>query len=121
MHQCSAQLVGELLEPQKYPDMGDDTPYDAAGWTLPFQMGVNVIEATKPLSTEFKAALKPVPPGKAVDWRKADDAPLTTNANVAGIVPRAGGFTGSGDQVILDPAQNNSFRLMARAMAEGGK
>ena len=49
MDQEYAQLVRELFEPQKYPDLGDDTPYDAAGWTLPFQMGVNVIEAATPL------------------------------------------------------------------------
>ena len=74
-------------------------------------MGVNVIEATTPLSPEFRAALKPVPPGKAVDWHTAPDAPLTMNATAAGIVPRPGGFTGTGDQVLLDPAQNNSFTL----------
>ena len=52
-----APLVRELLEPQKYPDMGDDLPYDAAGWTLPFQMNVNAIEAKTPLSPEFRAAM----------------------------------------------------------------
>ena len=31
MDQEYAQLVRELFEPQRYPDMGDDTPYDAAG------------------------------------------------------------------------------------------
>ena len=121
MDQEFASLVQEVFEVQRYPTNADDNPYDAAGWTLPFQMGVNVIEAKTPLSAEFKAALKPVPPGKAVEWRTADDAPLTTNANAAGILPRPGGFTGSGDQVLLDPAQNNSFRLIARALGEGGK
>src|ERR1051325_8084636 len=73
MDQEFAALVQEVFEVQHYPDMGDDTPYDAAGWTLPFQMGVNVVKATKPLSAEFKAAMKPVPPGKAVDWKTAPD------------------------------------------------
>ena len=36
MDQEYAQLVRELFEPQHYPDLGDDTPYDAAGWTLPY-------------------------------------------------------------------------------------
>ncbi|MDB4875479.1 MAG: hypothetical protein JWM41_1925 [Gemmatimonadetes bacterium] len=121
MNQEFASLVQEVFEVQHYPDMGDDTPYDAAGWTLPFQMGVNVVEATAPLSTEFRAALKPVVPGKAVDWHTAPDAPFTMNATAAGIVPRAGGFTGTGEQVLLDPAQNNSFTLIARALAAGGK
>ncbi|MGH7619211.1 MAG: M14 family metallopeptidase, partial [Gemmatimonadaceae bacterium] len=116
-----ASLVQEIFEVQHYPENADDNPYDAAGWTLPFQMGVNVIEAATPLPSDFKSALKPVPPGKAVDWHTALDAPLTTNANAAGIVPRAGGFTGAGDQVLIDPAQNNSFKLLARAIAAGGK
>jgi zinc carboxypeptidase len=121
MNQEFASLVQEVFEVQHYPEAADDNPYDAAGWTLPFQMGVNVIEATAPLSQELRAAMKPVPPGKAVDWRTAPDAPFTTNANAAGIVPRAGGFTGTGDQYLLDPAQNNSFKLIARALDAGGK
>jgi hypothetical protein len=56
-----------------------------------------------------------------VDWKTASDAPLTMNATAAGIVPRAGRITGSGDQTVLDPAQNNSFKLIARALADGGK
>ncbi|MEO6879296.1 MAG: M14 family zinc carboxypeptidase, partial [Gemmatimonadaceae bacterium] len=121
MNQEFASLVQEVFEVQHYPDMGDDTPYDAAGWTLPFQMGVNVIEADKPLSSEFRSALAPVVPGKAVDWHTAPDAPFTMNATAAGIVPRAGGFIGSGDQVLLDPSQNNSFTLLARGLAAGGR
>jgi len=121
MNQEFASLVQEVFEVQHYPTNSDDNPYDAAGWTLPYQMGVNVIEASAPLTPEFRAALVPVPPGKAVDWHTAPDAPLTTNAAAAGIVPRPGGFTGAGDQVLLDPAQNNTFKLIARALANGGK
>lgn len=121
MDQEFASLVQEIFEVQHYPDTGDDTPYDAAGWTLPFQMGVNVIEGHVPLSQEFRDALKPVPPGKPVDWHTALDAPLTTNAEAAGIVPRPGKITGTGDNVLLDPAQNNSFKLIARALADGGR
>src|SRR5207248_9868863 len=73
MDQEYAQLVRELFEPQKYPDLGDDTPYDAAGWTLPFQMNVNVVEGRLPPSAEFRAALKEAQ-GKSVDWRSAADA-----------------------------------------------
>jgi hypothetical protein len=118
MDQEYAQLVRELFEPQKYPDMGDDTPYDAAGWTLPFQMNVNVVEAATPLTDDFRAAMKPVS-GKAVDWHTNADEPFTTNADAAGIVPASGGLTGTGDVVVLDPAQNNAFRLINRAIADG--
>ena len=40
MDQEFAQLVRELLEVQKYPELGDDLPYDAAGWTLCFGRSV---------------------------------------------------------------------------------
>ena len=118
MDQEYAQLVRELFEPQTYPDMGDDLPYDAAGWTLPYQMNVAVVEARTPLSADFRTALRFVQ-GKAVDWRRAPDEPFATNAVAAGIVPPVGGIVGAGDQLALDPAQNNSFRLLSRAMGEG--
>ena len=118
MDQEFAQLVRELFEPQRYPDMGDDTPYDAAGWTLPYQMNVAVVEARTPLTDEFKSAMKAVQ-GKAVDWRTNPDEPFTTSAAAAGIVAPAGGITASGPDLVLDPAQNNTFRLINRALAAG--
>ena len=120
MDQEYAQLVRELFERQRYPDMGDDTPYDAAGWTLPYQMNVNVIEGTTPLTDDFRAALT-TPKGKPTDWHTDPNEPFTTNAFAAGIVAAAGGLddAGSGDQLMLDPAQNNAFKLMNRALADG--
>ena len=41
-----AALAREVLDVQKYPEIREspngplDTPYDAAGWTLPLSMGV---------------------------------------------------------------------------------
>jgi hypothetical protein len=119
MDQEYAQLVRELFEPQKYPDLGDDLPYDAAGWTLPFQMNVNVVEGRSPLTDEIRAALEPVQ-GKAEPWGKSPDYPFTTNAQAAGIVAPPGGLGGTGDHILLDPAQNNAFRFMNRALAAGG-
>ena len=118
MDQEFGQLVRELFETQTYPDMGEDLPYDAAGWTLPYQMNVAVVEARTPLSSEFRAAMQPVA-GKAVDWRTSPDEPFTTNAVAAGIAPAPGAITGSGEQLVLDPAQNNVFRLINKAIANG--
>ncbi len=112
MNQEFASLVQEVFEVQHYPENADDNPYDAAGWTLPFQMGVNVIEASTPLSADFKAALKPVPPGKAVDWHTAarctahDERrrqPASSRAPADSPAPAI--------KCLLDPAQNNSFKL----------
>ncbi len=119
MDQEYAQLARELFEPQKYPESGvDPTPYDAAGWTLPFQMDVNVSEGKTPLGDDIRSALTPVH-GTPVDWHTDASEPLTTNAEAAGIVPPPGGITGTGDALLLDPAQNNSFKLINRALAAG--
>ena len=46
-----AALAREVLDVQKYPEIREspggplDTPYDAAGWTLPLPMGVRTIAA----------------------------------------------------------------------------
>ena len=125
MAQEFAELVRQLFEPQKYPDLREypngppEQPYDASGWTLPYQMGVRTIEARSPLSADFRAALH-VPNGKTIDWRSATDAPFTTNAIAAGIAPQAGRISGAGSEVAVDPAQNDAFKAINRALAAGG-
>ena len=119
MDQEFAQLARELLEAQKYPELGDDVPYDAAGWTLPMQMNVNVVEVKTPLSAEFRTAMKPIV-GKAEVWGASPEYPFTTNAQAAGIVPAVGAITGAGDAIALDPAQNNSFKFVNRVIKAGG-
>ncbi|MBM3740518.1 MAG: peptidase M14 [Acidobacteria bacterium] len=57
----------DLMEPQKYPEIragqsgAAKRPYDVAGWTLPMNMGVEVVRAEDP----FDAALDPVQTGIA--------------------------------------------------------
>ena len=53
-----AAMAREVLDVQKYPDLRQYPggpplrPYDAAGWTLPLQMGVRVGYATAPLTDD---------------------------------------------------------------------
>jgi hypothetical protein len=125
MDQEFAELVRQLFEPQDYPDLREypegppEQPYDAAGWTLPFQMDVTVREVRSPLSADARAAIKPVR-GKPVDPRATADAPFSTDSVAAGIVPPPGAITGSGDRLAVDPAQNDAFRLVGQALAAGG-
>jgi Zinc carboxypeptidase len=66
MNQPFAELARQVLDVQAYPDLREypegppEQPYDAAGWTLPFQMDVRVVEARTALPVEFRAALKPL-------------------------------------------------------------
>ena len=108
MDQEFAELVRQLFEVQEYPDLREypegppEQPYDAAGWTLPFQMDVNVVEVRTPLAAEARAALRPVR-GKPTDWRASADAPFSTDSIAAGIVAPAATITGSGDRLAVDP------------------
>jgi hypothetical protein len=135
-----AAVLREVLDVQKYPSIRGtdgqmDTPYDAAGWTLPMQMGVTVDTISKPLSTEARASmrllgpvpdpkLKPTPYNLATidDASPFDSVPgigFDTNPGAAAIVPRAGSISGAGPSLVLSPAQNNTFRALNRAWKAG--
>ncbi len=145
MDQETAELAAQVLEAQAYPDLREypdgppEQPYDAAGWTLPYQMGVRVVTARAPLAADVRAAiemLRTEPVGwsghsvtnpeddPATDTAAFDSAPgvgFDTDPVAAAIVPPPGRLTGSGDAMVVDPAQNNSFRAVNRTWAEGGR
>jgi hypothetical protein len=135
-----AAIAREVLEIQKYPDLRQypggppERPYDAAGWTLPLQMGVQVARLTTPLADDVRGKLKevgtlpPLPKVTAYVSNSKEDAALfdsvpgagfDTNAAAAAIVPPAGRITGTGTALALDPAQNNTFRALNRAWKSG--
>jgi hypothetical protein len=66
MNQEFAELARQLLDVQIYPDLREypdgppEQPYDAAGWTLHYMMGVRVVAALTPLSPEFRDAMQPL-------------------------------------------------------------
>jgi hypothetical protein len=128
------ELARQLLEPQKYPDIRDfpegppEQPYDAAGWTLPYQMGVHVVEARTPLTPEFKAAMRTLgevrlkPDTTSDDAAPFDSVPgigFDSDPVAAAIVPPPGRVTGKGPALALDPAQNNTFRAVNAAWRSG--
>jgi hypothetical protein len=63
MDQPFAGMVKELFEQQSYPTLSQ-RPYDVTGWTLPYQMGVEVHAMTSPLTKQFRDSLRSV---KAID------------------------------------------------------
>jgi len=124
------ELARQLLEVQSYPDLREypegppEQPYDAAGWTLPYQMDVRVIEATQPLTPEVRGALEPLSTqptpwdanvADASTFDGVDGVGFDSNPVAAAIRPRAGSVRGSGSALVLDPAQNNTFRALNAA------
>ncbi|HKK94685.1 MAG TPA: M14 family zinc carboxypeptidase [Longimicrobiales bacterium] len=132
MDQPNANFVAQLFDVQEYPDLQvypegpPDQPYDVAGWTLPYQFGVDVHEARTPVDA-YAAALEPVIgetrpwdfEGDASPFDSPPDVGFDTDPVAAGIVPPAGTVTGGGSALILDAAQNNTFKAIGRAL-EGG-
>jgi hypothetical protein len=93
----------DLLEPQRFPRQErwpggpEEPPYDVAGWTLPYQLGVQADEITTPLGA--------VPVAPVVGMR--DDA-------AACAAP-----TRRGRAVALDAGDTRSHALLHRALAAG--
>jgi hypothetical protein len=137
-----AAMAREVLDVQKYPDLRQypggppERPYDAAGWTLPMQMGVSVIPLASPLMVDTRAKMKLLgdPPATRVriapyDPSAADAAPFDSvpgkgfdsEPDAAAIVPLPGKVTGTGRALALDPAQNNTFRALNRAWKDGAQ
>jgi hypothetical protein len=136
-----AAVAREVLDVQRYPDLRQfpggppERPYDAAGWTLPLQMGVKVVPAATALTTDARAAMKvlgPMPLARitptAYPVDKPDAAPFDsvpgigfdTDPGAAAIVPPAGRVSGAGPALSLDAAQNNAFRAITRTWVLGG-
>jgi Zinc carboxypeptidase len=136
LNQEFGELARQVMGVQTYPDLREypegppEQPYDAAGWTLPYQMGVRVITATQPLGADVRAAMEALSTA-AIPWdaEVADASPFDgvqgvgfdSNPVAAAIVPRPGATTGSGSALRLSPAQNNSFRALNAAWDAGAQ
>jgi hypothetical protein len=126
MDQPFAGLVKELFEPQTYPTLSQ-RPYDVTGWTLPYQMGVEVHPVTTPLTKQFRDSLRAV---KAINDLAA---PFNhgTNASyraVNEILAQKGSVSFAGEDIAvsgIDKGKLDSIlkenRLRAGGTGEAGK
>src|SRR3954451_16988346 len=92
-----AAMAREVLDVQRYPDLRQypggppERPYDAAGWSLPLQMGVRVVAITQPLQEDVRAMLKPIGAMPEVKVKPLPyEAAVTTDAAAFDSVPGAG-------------------------------
>jgi hypothetical protein len=108
----------DLLEPQRYPDLRASpggppiAPYDTAGWTLSYQMGVKAIPVAHPLDVPMtKLEAFPVVAGRILEGPDRQVRASTGSARTESTHLPA--------TYILDPATNNSFRLVNALLASG--
>ena len=68
--------LADLMEPQKYPELRTAPggpvrrPYDLAGWTLPYQMGVATVRVDTPFEAQAARLDKVEMPAPALDLRQ---------------------------------------------------
>ena len=135
-----AAMAREVLDVQRYPDLRQypggppERPYDAAGWTLPLQMGVKVVPVAASLGSDARAKMKllgppvdlkvkptpyPTSPEDAATFDSVPGRGFDANPSAAAIVPPPCRITGTGPALSLDPAQNNTYRAINRAWKSG--
>ncbi|MGD8360608.1 MAG: M14 family metallopeptidase [Gemmatimonadota bacterium] len=134
MDQANANFVRQLFAIQDYPDLRQypegppDTPYDVSGWTLPYLFDVRVVEAQSPLAPELRGALEALS-AEPLSWGGEEDAaPWDSPPGVGfdsdpvarAIVPLDGRVQGGGS-LILDAAENNTYKALNRAWDLGGQ
>jgi hypothetical protein len=126
MDQPFAGLVKELFEPQNYPTLSQ-RPYDVTGWTLPYQMGVEVHAVTSPLGKQFRDSLRAVKSieGLAAPFNHAANASFRA---VNEILAAKGTVSFNGEDIIatnIDKGKLDAIltenRLRAAAGKESGK
>jgi hypothetical protein len=91
-------------------------------------MDVRVVAAQSPVDG-IRASLEPVrgeavtwdAQGDASDFDSPPDAGFDSDPVAAGIVPLAGRAEGGGGALILDAAQNNSYKALGRAWEAGAR
>lgn len=105
MNQPFAGLVQELFERQKYPAVFLDKdglppklPYDATGWTLPLQFGVDAVAIGSALPADVIASLQRVSVAKT-----------------------PGGLQGSGSAYAISHGSNASFKVANAVLAKKGR
>jgi hypothetical protein len=135
MDQANANFVGQLFAVQEYPDLREypegppEQPYDVSGWTLPYLFDVRVVEARTPLGADVRGSMTPLSAeplawdaaGDAQPWDTPPDAGFDSHPVARAIVPPAGSVQGGGNALVLDPAENNTYKALSRVWAAGGR
>jgi hypothetical protein len=101
MDQPFRPFAKDLLEPQRYPDLRTSPggpplpPYDTAGWTLAYQMGVHAVAVNTPFDAELT---------------RLDEYPKLEGR----VTPSS-----SAGSYVISPRENAAFRAVNRLLSAG--
>jgi hypothetical protein len=125
MDQPFRPFAKDLLEAQHYPDLRSAPggtpipPYDTAGWTLSYQMGVKAIA----VASRFDATLTKLEEFPKVQGRVIRaPRPLANPARettMASAITEAGQQTLGAGAYAMEPRANNAFAVVNRLLAAG--
>ena len=125
MDQPFRPFAKDLFEPQRYPDMRSSPggsplpPYDTAGWTLAYQMGVNAVAVSAPFTAKL-APLADYPRlvGRVVLPPRALPHPAARPTMASAVADAGLQEVGPGTYAI-EPRANAAFRVVNRLLASG--
>jgi len=112
----------DLLEPQQYTPVNDRPPYDVAGWTLPYMMGVRADVVNAPFSANLVKVDTVVPaPGRIEGAGEVFILKNRTNAEsraIAALLSAGQSLTVAGDSVIVRGPRARA--ILTEQAARGG-
>ena len=125
MDQPFRPFAKDLFEPQRYPDLRSSPggsplpPYDTAGWTLAYQMGVTAVAVSAP----FTAKLTPLADyprlvGRVMLPPRALPHPAARPTMASAVADAGLQAVGPGTYAI-EPRANAAFRVVNRLLASG--
>jgi hypothetical protein len=125
MAQPFRPFAKDLLEPQRYPDLRASpggppkAPYDTAGWTLAYQMGVTAV----PVKAPFAATLTPLSDFPRIAGRVTlppRDLPHpAARPTMASAIADAGQQAVGAGTYAISPNANAAFRAVNRLLGAG--
>ncbi|MEX2584986.1 MAG: M14 metallopeptidase family protein [Balneolaceae bacterium] len=111
----------DMMEPQSYPDRRlypdgpPEPPYDMAGWTLPIQMGVDVIRMDKPVDLSARRVSAVEPFDAEPITRNSEGWLIPSKSNMSAILVNR--LLAGGERVFR---AEDSLNLEGEAISAGG-
>jgi hypothetical protein len=125
MAQPFRPFAKDLLEPQRYPDLRTSPggpplpPYDTAGWTLAYQMGVNAVAVKAPFSAKLTLLTEHPRIEGRVSLPPRELPRPAARPTMASAIAEAGQQSVGAGSYVISPNANNAYRAVNRLLDAG--